>query len=100
MLEKTLRTVVAAGHRVILVAPMIPQTPGKIHDPLAARILSEAGVVELRDSASRFRDRVSQLGVAFARIDDPMLMQLVAMEVDLLQSGSGRKRVLRARAPR
>jgi len=92
-----LRTVVAAGHRVVFVAPMVPQAPMKIHDPLAARILSDAHVIDMRNAASRFRERVSELSVAFARIDDPTLMQVVAMEVGLLQSGSGRKRVLRAR---
>ena len=97
IVENTLKTVIAAGHRVIFVAPMVPEEPMQIHDPLARRILSEATPVNMRDAKSRFRDRVSQLGVAFARIDDPKLMQLVAMEVGLLQSASGRKRVLRAR---
>ena len=97
MFVNTLKTIVAAGHRVVYVAPMVQQTPTKIHDPMAARILSEASEINMRDARSRFRDRVSQLGVAFARIDDPLLMKLVAMEVGLLKSGSGRKRVLRAR---
>ena len=97
MVENTLKSVVASGHRVIFVAPLVPEEPTQIHDPLARRILSEATPVNMRDAKTRFRDRVSQLGVAFARIDDPKLMQIVAMEVGLLQSGSGRKRVLRAR---
>ena len=97
MFVNTLKTIVAAGHRVVYVAPLIPRAPTKIHDPMAARILSEASEINIRDSRSRFRERVTQLGVAFARIDDPVLMKLVAMEVGLLQSGTGRKRVLRAR---
>lgn len=97
MLLNTLKSVVAGGHRVVFVAPMVPYAPAKIHDPLAAKILSEASVVDMRNAQSRFRERVSELGVAFARVDDPTLMQIVAMEVGLLQSGSGRKRVLRAR---
>ena len=97
MLVSTLRTVVAAGHRVIYVAPMVPQTQTVIHDPLAAKILSEARLEDMRNRKSQFRDRVSQLGVSFSRIDSPELMQVVAMEVGILQSASGRKRVLRAR---
>ncbi|QEG24360.1 DUF58 domain-containing protein [Mariniblastus fucicola] len=93
----TLRTVVAAGHRVIFVAPMVPPVQARIHDPLAAEILSEAKTEDMRNRDSRFRDRVSQLGVAFSRIDNPELMKLVAMEVGVLQSASGRRRVLRAR---
>jgi len=97
LLVNTLRTVVAGGHRVVYVAPLVPQGKTKIRDPLAARILSEAQTLDMRNRASRFRDRVSQLGVAFSRIDNPELMQMVAMEVGVLQSASGRKRVLRAR---
>ncbi len=97
MLVNALRTVVAAGHRMIFVAPMVPQAQTKINDPLAARILGQAKTEDLRNVHSPFRERVSQLGVAFARIDDPTLMQVVAMEVGILQSASGRKRVLRAR---
>lgn len=97
MLLNTLKSVVARGHRVVFVAPMVPYAPTKIHDPLAAKILSQASVVDMRSAQSKFRERVSELGVAFARIDDPTLMQIVAMEVGLLQSASGRKRVLRAR---
>ncbi len=97
MIHNTLKTVVAAGHRAVFVAPLVLHAPTEIHDRLAARILSDATVIDMRSAASRFRERVSQLGVAFARIDDPKLMQLVAMEVGLLQTGSGRKRVLRAR---
>lgn len=97
MLENALRTVVASGHRVVFVAPLIPHGPKEIHDPLAEKIMREINQIDVRNAASRFRERVSQLGVAFARIDDPKLMQIVAMEVGLLQSASGRKRVLRAR---
>ena len=97
VLVNTLRTVVAAGHRAIFVAPMVPHARPQIHDPLAAKILSEAETLDMRHAASRFRDRISQLGVAFSRIDNPELMQVVAMEVGVLQSASGRKRVLRAR---
>jgi uncharacterized protein (DUF58 family) len=97
MIVNAIRTVVAAGHRVIFVAPMVPQARPVIHDPLAAKILGEAQTQDLRRSESRFQERVSGLGVAFARIDSPRLMQLVAMEVGVLQSASGRRRVLRAR---
>ncbi len=97
LLVDALRTIVAAGHRVVFVAPILPPTPSLIHDPLAAKILSEAQIVDTRTVASHFRDRVSRLGVAFSRIDNPELMRLVAMEVGILQSASGRKRVLRAR---
>ena len=50
-----------------------------------------------RNAESGFKKRMGELGVAFARIDDPKLMQIVAMEVGLLQSGKSRGRVLRAR---
>ena len=97
ILVNTLRTIVAAGHRVVFVAPILPPESQKIHDPLAARILSEAKSIDLRKTASSFRDRASRLGVNFSRIDNPELMRIVAMEVGILQSASGRKRVLRAR---
>lgn len=97
LLVEALRTVVAGGHRVVFVAPIAPPPIRKILDPTAARILGDANVVNMRNAPTMFRDRVSELGVAFARIDDPKLMQLVAMEVGLLQSASGRKRALRAR---
>ena len=97
VLIDTLKTIVAAGHRVVFVAPMVPQTQTQIHDPLAKKILSEAKTEDMRNATSRFKDRVSRLGIAFSRIDNPQLMQVVAMEVGVLQSASGRKRVVRAR---
>lgn len=97
VLVNAIKTVVAAGHRVIFVAPMAPQARPVIHDPLAAKILGEAEMQDMRRGGSSFQEQVSGLGVAFSRIDNPRLMQLVAMEIGVLQSASGRRRVLRAR---
>ena len=97
VLDSVIKTVISAGHRVVYVAPMVPYIKPVIYDPVAARILDSANLGSTRNAPSDFRKRMSELGVAFARIDDPTLMQIVAMEVGLLQSGKSRGRVLRAR---
>ena len=96
-LDKVIKTVVSAGHRLVFVAPMVPYIKPVIFDPVAKRILESTDMKSSRNAESGFKKRMGELGVAFARIDDPKLMQIVAMEVGLLQSGKSRGRVLRAR---
>jgi uncharacterized protein (DUF58 family) len=95
--ESAVQTAVAARHRVIYVAPESPRIQDEIGDPVAARILSRSVSSDLRNVESDFRTSLRTLGAAFSRIDDPALMQLVATEVGLLQSGKSRGRTLRAR---
>ena len=96
-IESALKTVVAAGHRVVFIAPMVPYVTPVVRDPVAARILAKADLGHSRDAESDFRSKLLGLGAAFSRVDDPKLMQIVAMEVGLLQSGKSRARVLRSR---
>jgi uncharacterized protein (DUF58 family) len=96
-IESALKTVVAAGHRVIFIAPMVPYVPPVVQDPVAARILANADLGHSRDADSDFRSKLLGLGAAFSRVDDPKLMQIVAMEVGLLQSGKSRTRIMRSR---
>jgi hypothetical protein len=96
-LESTIKSIVSARHRVIFVAPMVPQSKLSVSDPIAARILANTTHYDSRNAESSFRFRITALGATFARIDDPSLMQIVAMEVGLLQSGKSRGRVIRSR---
>lgn len=91
-LESAVKSLVSARHRVIFVAPMVPQTKVPISDPVASRILANVKQHDSRHAETSFRFRMTALGVTFARIDDPALMQMVAMEVGLLQSGQQRGR--------
>jgi hypothetical protein len=68
-----------------------------VQDPVAARILANADLGHSRDADSDFRSKLLGLGAAFSRVDDPKLMQIVAMEVGLLQSGKSRTRITRSR---
>ena len=95
-IDSAVKTVVAARHRVVFVAPAVPRKK-IIHDPLAARIIAEADAVDARNTESELRLGLTSLGATFARIDDPALMQIVAMEIGLLQSGRSRGKVLRGR---
>ena len=91
--ESAVRSLVSARHRVIFVAPMAPQPKISVSDPIAASVLAHATQYDSRNAQTSFRFRMTALGATFARIDDPSLMQIVAMEVGLLQSGKSRGRV-------
>ncbi|MFK7768117.1 MAG: DUF58 domain-containing protein [Mariniblastus sp.] len=86
---------IAARHRVIYVAPIVTNVGRAVSDSVAQRILAEAGVVDTRNAESDLRLSLTSLGTAFARLDDPALMQIVANEVGVLQSGKSRGKVLR-----
>jgi uncharacterized protein (DUF58 family) len=90
MMETAIKTTIAAKHRVIFVAPEAPSFPDQISDPIAAEIFARNRRASFRNADSEMGDRLGQLGVAFARIDDPRLMQLVSAEIGILQSGSRR----------
>ena len=97
LMESAIKTTVATKHRCIFVAPEPPAMPMLIKDPTAARIFQQHHSDSYRTSDSEFGSRLGALGVAFARIDDPKLMPLVAAEVGMLQSGA-RRGASRARA--
>jgi hypothetical protein len=132
MLERAIKSVVAARHRVIFVAPWLPDVNPSSLDPVAARIMAQTkltnlekqGLVEKQgqlpsgefssngaaeNSLSRspistshpvdhdLRFGLTALGATYSRIGDPSLMQIVAMEIGLLQSGKSRAKSLRSR---
>jgi len=97
LIESSVKTVIAARHRVVFVAPTIPSPNNLIHDPVAARILAAENRVDLSNSDSELKWRLGALGAAFARIEDPSLMQIVATQVGLLQSGKSRGRAVGVR---
>lgn len=97
MFLNAVRATVAARHRVIVVSPAAARRPSPIRDPVAARIIEMTERDDDRNRTSALRDGLMTLGARFARVDDPALMQLVAMEIGLLQSGSSRGKMLGAR---
>ena len=97
LIESSVKTVIAARHRVVFVAPTIPSPNNLIHDPVAARILAKENRVDLSHSDSELKWRLGAIGAAFARIEDPSLMQIVASQVGLLQSGKSRGRAVGVR---
>ena len=99
LMESAIRTTVAAKHRCIFIAPEAPALPTVISDSTAAQIFQRHYSDSYRTADSEFGTRLGSLGVAFTRIDDPSLMQLVASEVGMLQSGA-RRGAGRARAGR
>ena len=99
LMEAAFRTTVAAKHRCIFIAPEPPALPMVINDLAAAQIFQRHYSDSYRTAESEFGNRLRALGVEFTRIDDPSLMQLVAAEVGMLQSGA-RRGASRARAGR
>jgi len=97
LIEGSVKTVIAAGHRVVFVAPTIPSPNNLIHDPVVARILAQENRVELSNSDSELKWRLGTLGAAFARIEDPSLMQVVATQIGVLRSGKSRGRAVGVR---
>ena len=100
LMESAIRTTVAAKHRVIFIAPEAPALPTIITDSTAAQIFQRHYSDGYRTADSEFGNRLGSLGVAFTRIDDPSLMQLVSSEVGMLQTGARRGGAGRARAAR
>jgi hypothetical protein len=125
IVENTIKSVLAARHRVIFVAPWLPRLSSSNQDPVAARIMDQAKLprTEFRNSGLRephaepfysdhlepplvkdtrhdaksdLRFGLTTMGATFARIGDPTLMQIVAMEIGLLQSGKSRAKSLRS----
>ena len=97
LIESSVKTVVAAKHRVIFIAPTIPSPNNMIHDPVAARILARENRVDLTHADSELKWRLAALGAAFARLEDPSLMQIIAGQIGLLQSGKSRGRAVGVR---
>ena len=97
LIESSVKTVIAAGHRAIFVAPTVPSPNNMIHDPVAARILARENRVDLSHADSELKWRLGSLGVAFARLEDPSLMQIIASQIGLLQSGKSRGRAVGVR---
>lgn len=99
MMESAIKSTIVAKHRVMFIAPEAPSCPQEISDPTAAEIFERNRRDNYRSADSELGERLGQLGVAFARIDDPKLMQLVSAEIGILQSGSRRSagRNVRAR---
>ena len=91
----SVKMAIAARHRVIYVAPAIAKSSQPVEDSVAQRILAQAGVVDTRNTESELRLGLTSLGASFARLDDPALMQIVANEIGILQSGKSRGKVLR-----
>ena len=90
LMESAIKTTVATKHRCIFIAPEPPTLPMVINDSTAAQIFQRHFSDSYRTADSEFGNRLGALGVPFTRIDDPSLMQLVAAEIGMLQSGARR----------
>ena len=99
LMEAAAKKTVAAKHRCIFIAPEPPPIPNNFSDPTAARIFKRYHGDNYRKAESELGSRLNSIGVAFSRIDNPEVMQLVANEIGLLQSGA-RRGAGRARAIR
>lgn len=98
ILENSVRAAVASNHRVIFVAPQPPKLNSDVLDSNAGRILKQADKpFEAMSRKTPFSEAINRVGATFSRLDNPALMQLVAMEIGILQSGKRRGKVLRAR---
>ena len=99
LMEAAIKKTVASKHRCIFIAPEPPPIPDNFSDPIAARIFKRYHDDSYRKAESELGSRLNSIGVAFSRIDNPEIMQLVATEIGLLQSGA-RRGAGRARAIR
>ena len=99
LMESSIKKTVAAKHRCVFIAPEAPAVPTNFSDPTAARIFERYHGDDYRRAESDLGGRLQALGVAFARIDHPEIMQMVAAEIGMLQSGA-RRGAGRARAIR
>ncbi len=80
----------AANHRVIYINAGMPRKSLTIEDPVARKLLKaaeEAGSAEVNGFVEQ---ELITMGVKCASINDPKLMEYVAIEVDLIRSGKVR----------
>ncbi len=95
-LTDTIRLCRAARHRVIAVDTPAGMTTDGLVDKTAARILAAAGGrLETQPNPDLHRE-LTRLGVRYARLEDPRLMQIVINELEMIRSGRGRSGSQRA----
>ncbi len=89
-LTDTIRVCRAARHRVIVIDTPTGIRPDHFVDPSAGRILGDLpGRLAMQQDPGLQHD-LTRLGVRYARLEDPQLMQIVVNELELLRSGRAR----------
>lgn len=80
----------AAGHHVIYVDAGAYDIYERLEDPVAKQFVEAEGPTDDSALVQQTRASMKQLGVRCAGIRDPRLMEIVAMEVELIRSGKFR----------
>ncbi|MDG2015142.1 MAG: DUF58 domain-containing protein [Pirellulaceae bacterium] len=88
-LLQVLRVCRAAGHRVMFIDAGLPDPHAFIQDETAIRVLKAASRQQPKFDTQTIK-QMSSLGVRCATIQDPRLMETVAVEVGLIRSGKFR----------
>lgn len=81
-----------AGHRVIAIDGGLPDNRQGLQDPLARAVWNEYQECDEQLIPAFAVQELNALGVRYAQIQDPRLMETVAIEVDLIRSGKFRGR--------
>ena len=89
-LVNVVRVCRAAGHRMVFIDAGLPNRGGLVEDHVARKLLLEAEEREHAQVNTIVEKELIAMGVRFASISDPRLMEKVAIEVDLIHSGKFR----------
>ena len=89
-LINVMRVCRAAGHRVIHIDAGLPDIYESLEDPVARQFVKTQDRDDDSALAKETRLEMKRLGIRCAAIRDPRLMEIVAMEVDLIRSGKSR----------
>jgi hypothetical protein len=79
----------AARHRVIVVDSPAARPSLHIGELDASLVADALGASDSRQD-ERFRKELTRMGVPYARLDDPRLVQMAVAEIELIRAGRGR----------
>lgn len=89
-LINVMRVCRAAGHRVIHVDAGLPDIYENLEDSVARQFVKAEERAEDTPLVKETRSQLKSLGIRCSAIRDPRLMEIVAMEVELIRSGKFR----------
>lgn len=89
-LLEAVRVARAQYHRVLMVDVVPQRKPVQVQDPVARQILNEAVASSEATPFADFERQLVRLGGKIARLEDANLLEKVAAEIEILQSGRSR----------
>lgn len=89
-LLEAVRVARAQYHRILMVDVTLERVTPQVQDPVARYILAEAAAAPRENAYAEFERELIRLGGKVAQLEDVRLLEKVAAEIEILQSGRSR----------